>query len=565
MRKYLQLGLIIIGFSCGQQPVQEYTTPDAIDELMSYCHETGLFNGTILVAKGEEIIYRNAFGIANYEKNELLTPETAFYLASVSKQFTTTGIMILKERGLLSYDDPLSRFFPDFPDYGKAVTIRQMMNHTSGIPDHYGLGAYKKDLKNQDVYTLLTQQESLNFPSGDKYSYSNGGYVLLAMIIEQVSGQPLHVFMKENIFDPLEMNNTLVYDESKPEISPRAIGYFPSGDLNDYEILTTGAGGMYSNVDDLHQWHLGLFTEKIVSQSALMDAYAPTALNDGEISNYGLGWGVDVEENSVQHSGGLNGFRTFIKRFLDTQEVYIMLTNHGDAFRLDEISTALDNILKGKPYTLPKGPLSYHLKKLFATFTVDEAISNARAMKDNDDVEADENGINALGLQYLRSKEFPKAIAVLELNTELFPYSFNTFDSYGEALLKSGDTVRGIENYRRSIELNPNNEIGIKVLIGLGLSREELVPEVLIDPKVLESYTGDYELRQDFFLTVIHTNEQMFIQATDQDPIEVFAYSENRFYAKVINAQVEFNQDDSGKITSLTLFQRGEYEAPKVN
>lgn len=566
MKKYLlQLVLMITLFGCGRQTVQEYTTPASIDELMTYCHETGLFNGTILVARGEEVIYRNALGIANHEKEEALTPETAFYLASVSKQFTTTAILILKERGLLAFDDPLSLFFPDFPDYGKAVTVRQMMNHTSGIPDHYGLGAYKKDLTNRDVYELLTRQESLDFPSGDRYSYSNGGYVLLAMIIEQVSGQPLHVFMKENIFDPLTMNSTLVFDESKPVISPRAIGYYPSGDLNDYEILTTGAGGMYATVDDLHQWHLGLFTEKIVSQRTLKEAYTPTTLNNGEISNYGFGWGINVKENSVQHSGGLNGFRTFIKRFLDTKEVYIMLTNHGDAFRLNEISTALDSILSGKPYSLPKAPLSFHIKKLLATTTIEEAITQVRAMKDDDDVDVDEYGINAVGLQYLRNEDFPKAIAILKLNTQLFPFSFNTFDSYGEALLKSGDTTRGIEHYRKSIELNPNNEIGIEVLMGLGISREELVPDIKVDPKILESYTGDYELREDFFLSVTRKNEQLFVEATGQDPIEVFASSENRFYAKAINAQIEFNQDESGKITSLTLFQGGEIEAPRIN
>ena len=139
---YRWILISVILFACStktaHQPKEAYKS---IDELMTYCHETGLFNGTILVARGEEVIYRNALGIANHEKEEALTPETAFYLASVSKQFTTTAILILKERGLLAFDDPLSRFFPDFPDYGKAVTVRQMMNHTSGIPDHYGLGA----------------------------------------------------------------------------------------------------------------------------------------------------------------------------------------------------------------------------------------------------------------------------------------------------------------------------------------------------------------------------------------------------------------------------------------
>ncbi len=562
---YRWLFITLLFFSCTKQVVDQSGDAFAnIDQLMTHCHEIGIFNGTILVAESKEVIYRNAFGVANREEAASLTPETAFYLASVSKQFTTAGIMILKEKGLLSYDDPLSKFFPAFPDYGKSVTIRQMMNHTSGIPDHYGLGAYKKDLTNDDVFNLLREQESLDFPSGDQYSYSNGGYVLLAMIIEEVSGQPLHEFMKTHVFDPLEMSSTLVFDESKPEVSPRAIGYYPSGDLNDYEILTTGAGGMYSNVDDLYKWHLGLFTEKIVSQNALKEAYSPTQLNDGEFSNYGFGWGVNVEQNSVQHSGGLNGFRTFIKRFLDTQKVYILLTNHGDAFKLNVISTALDSILQGKSFEMPKAPLSYHIKKLLGSVSIEEAVEQASIMKDNDNVELDEGGINALGLQYLRKKDFSEAVAILELNTQLFPNSFNAFDSYGEALLKKGDTVAGIANYRKSVELNPNNQFGISVLVDLGLSREELIPDIQIEPEILTSYLGKYELQQDFFLTIVLENNKLYVHPTGQDAIELFPASTNRFYTKAINAQITFNQDETGTVNSLTLYQGEEQEAPKV-
>lgn len=550
--------------ACNQIFQREPDRSEAIELLMAHCHENGMFNGTILVAKGEDVIYRKAFGVANRAKNEPLTPETPFYLASVSKQFTTMGIMILKEKGLLTYDDRLTRFFPDFPDYGKEVTIRQMMTHTSGIPDHYGLGAYKKDLKNQDVYALLKQQESLDFPSGEKYSYSNGGYVLLAMIIEQVSGQPLHKFMKANVFDVLAMNSTLVYDESKPEISSRAIGYYPSGDIDDYEILTTGAGGMYSNVDDLHQWHLGLLSEKIVSQSSLQEAYIPTQLNDGEYSNYGFGWGVDTLKNTVQHSGGLNGFRTYIKRFLGTKEVYILLTNHGGAFRLNEISEALDHILVDDPFMLPKPPLSQRIKNLLGTSTIEATIEQAKTLKANDEVEVDEYGINALGLQFLRKEDFPEAIAILELNTELFPNSSNTFDSYGEALLKKGDTTVAIANYRQSIVLNPNNEYGISVLENLGMSRDELLPNIQVDSEVLDSYVGDYKLREGFILTILREGDQLFIHPSGQNQSEIYAASENRFYSKTVNAQITFNSNENGEVEGLTLYQGGDYEAPKV-
>ena len=196
-----------------------------------------MFNGTVLVSKGDEVIYRKAFGFADLETNKELVPESSFYLASVSKQFTTMAVMILKEQGKLSYDDKLSQYFPDFPSYADSISIEHMMTHTSGIPDHYGLNAYKKGLNNEDVYQLLIKQEKLDFSPGSRFRYSNGGYVLLSMIVEKASGQPFHEFMEAAIFSPLGMDKTLVYDQSEPEVTNRAIGYNATGKKDDYEIF----------------------------------------------------------------------------------------------------------------------------------------------------------------------------------------------------------------------------------------------------------------------------------------------------------------------------------------
>lgn len=329
-----------------------------IDELMQYSYENGMFNGVVLVSQDGKAIYKNALGYADKDNNRKLNKASVFYLASVSKQFTTMAIMILKEQKKLSYNDKLSQYFPEFPEYANNVTINQLMTHTSGIPDHYRLGAYKKGLTNKDVIELLVKQKQLDFQPGEEFSYSNGGYVLLSLIVEKVSGMPFHKFMETNIFKPLGMNNTLVYDESTPTINNRAVGYNQAGELDDYEILTTGAGGMYSTVDDLHLWDQALYTEKLVSKSTLEEAFTPAMLNNGASTNYGFGWGISEKDGKkiVEHSGGLSGYRTFIKRNLDNNSSYILLTNHGDAFNDYGIQNALDNILEGKPYTLPKNP-----------------------------------------------------------------------------------------------------------------------------------------------------------------------------------------------------------------
>tara|TARA_R110002050_G_scaffold88375_2_gene186626 strand:+ start:10523 stop:11626 length:1104 start_codon:yes stop_codon:yes gene_type:complete len=326
------------------------TEAGKIDSLIQHSYEKGMFNGAILVSRGDKIIYKNALGYADKDNNRKLNIASVFYLASVSKQFTAMAIMILKEQKKLSYDDKLSKYFPEFPDYANTVTLKHLMTHTSGIADHYRLGIYRKGLRDKDVLEALVKQKELDFKPGDEFRYSNGGYVLLSLIVTKVSGMPFHKFMEINIFRPLGMNNTLVYDESAPAIENRAVGYNQAGQLDDYEIFTTGAGGMFSTLDDLHLWDRALYTEQLISHAALEEAFTPATLNNGELTKYGYGWGVSEGDGQkvVQHTGGLAGYRTFIKRNLYNKSCYIILTNHGDTSNTTAIKTALDEILEGK-------------------------------------------------------------------------------------------------------------------------------------------------------------------------------------------------------------------------
>jgi len=443
-----------------------------IDKLMTYCWENGIFNGTISVVENQKVIYKKAFGLADFETKTNLETDYVFYLASVSKQFTSMSIMILKERGKLSYDDPLSKYFPEFPVYAKKVSIRHLMTHTSGIPDHFRLGANRPGLKNQDVLDLLIKQDSLDFQPGEKFSYSNGGYVLLAMITEQVSELPLHTFMKKNIFEPLGMGSSLVYDESKPDIARKAVGYNLDGEKDDYNILTTGAGGIYSNVEDLFIWDQALYENKLVDQKTLNEAFQPFKLNNDTLSNYGYGWGISEDEfgKRVSHSGGLAGFRTYIERQLESQKTIILLTNNGNAFASGGIRIALRNILNNKEYTLPKIPITIALNEMLKTKEISEVLAQYQSLKKNNEQNYDfnENQLNNLGYQLLGENKIKDAIEIFKLNTQIFPESFNPYDSLGEAYLLDGNKKLAISNYKKSLELNPNNTNAKKVLIKLG-------------------------------------------------------------------------------------------------
>lgn len=428
-----------------------------IDSLMNFCHSRGIFNGTILVAENKEIIYKNSFGYSDLATLEKLTPAHQFYLASVSKQFTATAAMILKERGLLSYEDKLSEYFSEFPDYSHKVTIGNLMTHTSGIPNHYRLIEPKTGLSNQDAFNKLVQVKELEFEPGTKYRYSNGGYILLAMIVEKVSGMSIHDFLEENIFNPLRMENTLVYD-SDYKLDKRVKGYNSYGYDDDYEFFTTGAGGIYSTVEDLYKWDQALYTNKIVSNETLEEAFAPYRLIDNSFTEYGFGWAINHKENIVSHGGALAGFRTYIERQLTDKNTIILLTNNGDAVRINQIRDALNSILHDESFQFPVVPIRLVMNKYYHSEGIDKAISIYHKLKSDSSgiYDFSENQLNLFGY-YVLNISPDDAVKVFKLNTQAYPEAYNTYDSLGEAYFVKGNFDEAIINYEKSLELNPEN------------------------------------------------------------------------------------------------------------
>ena len=433
-----------------------------IQKVISHSYENNLFNGAILVTQDGEIIYKNALGIANKETKKNLTTESSFYLASVSKQFTTMAIMILKEQNKLKYTDVLSKYFPEFPKYADHVTIRQLMTHTAGIPDHYNLGAYKAGLTNKDVINLLIKQKQLDFKPGTKHRYSNGGYILLADIVEKVAKLPFHIFMKQNIFKPLGMDHTLVFDKSTAKIDNRAIGYNHLGELDDYEILTTGAGGIYSTLDDLHKWDQALYTDRLISQKTLEEAFTPATLTDGNVTKYGFGWYIknDNKNKSVVHLGSLSGYKTLLKRNFDDNSGYIILTNKGAATPIMDISRSLDRILDNKPYTLPKIPITRELLAALKDYEAQRAITKTEELLKNNPEKYSANKfyMTGFGYGYLSEEKTNTAIAIFKLMINLYPNSVKANEGLADAYLANGQTAEAISSYKKVLTLDPENQ-----------------------------------------------------------------------------------------------------------
>lgn len=537
-----------------------------LDKLMNQAHINGVFNGSVLVAENGKVIYRKAFGYANKETKQLLKPEFCFDLASVSKQFTAMGIMILKERNKLSYDDKITKYFPEFPAYGKDITVRNLLNNTSGMPK-YEPFITKDNYTNAEILKIIEEREALDANIGDRYVYNNAGYVMLGLIVEKVSKMSLAEFLKENIFQPLKMKNTLVGDTPKIDLKNRALGYSVIGDLDDFEVGHTGSGSMFSNVDDLFLWDQALYTEKLVSKKTIEEAFTPVVLNDGSLSNYGFGWFLTPEKKAVNHSGSDFGYRNFIMRDLDKQNTYIWLTNAGNAIPKDKMNVAIENILASKPYEIPKITVISEFQKTLKANSVDDAITiTAKSIQSNPNQFAmDDAAINELGYKYLNENKLAEAFSIFKFNVALNPNSSNVYDSLGEIYLLQKDTINAIENYKKSVNLNPDNANAKKVLKKLGIETTDMITEVKVAPEVLKTYLGKYELNENYSFTVTENKGQLYIQGTGESITTVYPMAQNRFYSKIITAQFTFNSDEKGHIDSLTLNMGKDINAKKVD
>ncbi len=294
--------------------------------------EAKSFSGAILIARGGKILVSKGYGMANYELDAPNTPQTRFHIASVSKPFTAAAIMMLEERGLLSVNDPLTKFIPDYPG-GEKITVHHLLIHTSGIANVNGFPDYDAKSKfpqTPESLIVMFKNHPLAFQPGARYSYSNSNYNLLAFIIEKVSGKTYGEFLRENIFDPLGMKDTAHDSHAQAMIKNRASGYVPVGaaGLENAPYLDwtakTGNGSLYSTVEDLYKWDRALYTEKILKRATLDKIF--TAHTDG----VGYGWFLSRRHNrrAIRINGRSPGFQGEIHRYTDDDVFVAVLSNN---------------------------------------------------------------------------------------------------------------------------------------------------------------------------------------------------------------------------------------------
>ncbi len=312
-----------------------------IDALFSEFNQTNAPGAAVMVIKEGKPVFAKAYGLANLAEKTRCSTNTNFRLASVTKQFTAMSILILAQRGKLTLDDKMTKFFPEFPDYGKEITLRHLLTHQSGLLDYEEVmpANVTIPLSDRDVLWILRQQDHLKCSPGEKFDYSNTGYSFLALIVEIVSGQKFATFLTENIFQPLGMTHSIAYEPGISVVPNRAFGYAKVGGGFEFSDQSTtsavlGDGGIYSSLTDLYKWDQALSTEKLVSRKMLQEAFtAHSAKSDIEGSGYGYGWYVAKHRGSdrIWHYGSTCGFSTELDRFPEKQLTVIILINRRNA------------------------------------------------------------------------------------------------------------------------------------------------------------------------------------------------------------------------------------------
>jgi CubicO group peptidase (beta-lactamase class C family) len=538
-----------------------------IDQLMTLHAKYDQFNGAVLVADNGKVIYKKGFGLANMEWNIPNAPDTKFRLGSITKQFTATLILQLVEQGKIKLDGKLIDYLPDYrKDTGEKVTIHHLLSHTSGIPSYTALPGFAQNISRNpftvDDFVKKYTSGDLEFEPGTKFAYNNSGYFLLGAIIEKVTGKPYEQVVKENIFDPIGMKNS-GYDHWGTIISKRATGYTksPAGyDTAPYLDMSIpyAAGSLYSTVEDLYLWDQAMYGDKILSAKSKELMLKPN-LND-----YAYGLFIrtatlgpnKLAVPTVFHNGGINGFNTSMLRIPGEKRLIVLLDNAEHGQYLQRITLNIMSVLYDQPYDLPKQSIGEVLQKTMDAKGLAAAIAQYRDLKARpapSEYNFAENELNVLGYRLLQTNKLAEAIEILKLNVETYPQSANAYDSLGEAYMVHGDKDLAIANYKKSLELNPKNANATAKLASLTGEQKE----VKVDPKILDSYAGDYELTPNFIITITNESGKLMAQATGQSKRELIPNSETEFSLSIGEAKVTFVKNEQGNVTELILNQNG--------
>ena len=540
-------------------PATAKTPSERADALLDGLIKTDDPGMAVLVAQDGKILFEKGYGLADRKHHVPITPHTIFCIGSITKQFTASAILKLQEEGKLSVTNKLSKYIPDFP-HGDEVTLRELLNHTSGIHSYTEKPDFLSRATNATTAAAIIEEmkkDPYDFDPGTKWRYDNAGYRLLSYIVERVSGQSYGDFLRGNFFQPLGMTNTGVY-RAHSGLPHEALGYSLGTNgfrrpLNGDMSWWDGAGSLYSTVEDLYRWNEGIFSGRVVDTASLQAAFTPVKEHEEQVnldSGYGFGWEVRRARGlrEIWHNGSLDGFCSTLLR-VPAEKLTVAILANAEPGRTNAVPELLarklvEIFLADKLAPLPifnKKVLPKSYDALTGLYEVDGKILTFSRRG---------------GRLFGRIGDGPESEIFPESDTQFFSKKDTqiTFvkDSSGKAVKLIVHTYDGID---------------------LAAPRAKDIAEAKVDPAVYDSLVGKYDYGDGVVnengygvvLTVTREGNRLFAQLAGQPKCEIFPKSETEYFWKVVNAQVTFVKDPAGKVTKAIHHQGGTIiDAPKI-
>jgi len=444
------------------QSIFSQSNSEKIDELVSSYYSLGKFNGTVLVAEKGEILLSKGYGYANFEWEIPNTPDTKFRIGSMTKQFTSMLIMQLYEEGKIDLHAPITCYLKYYrKETGDSITIHHLLTHMSGIPSFTDNPEFsdKIQFKKYEIKDFVINfcSNDLQFKPGSNYRYSNSGYFILGAIIEEVTGNSYEEELNKRIFVPLGMTGS-GYDHHNVIITKRADGYRSTYDgIENAPYVNMmppfAAGALYSTTEDLFLWDRALYSNQLINEETKKIMLTPHVLN------LGYGWWIATSTDgkiAVVHDGAITGFRSLIVRLVESDQLIVILDNSTSSF-VQPIAFGINRILAHMPYS----PAEYSIEDIVLEELkkngIDKAKERFKELYNNPDAKVTSSSLNTLGYRLIGWGKIEDAIECFKLNANTFPDEANLWDSLAEGYMKSGDKEKAIQNYKKSLELNPEN------------------------------------------------------------------------------------------------------------
>lgn len=511
-----------------------------IDKILSNQFKTNETGVSALVAKNGKVIYRKAFGKANLELDVNMTSENVFQIGSITKQFTAVSILMLLEEGKLNLEDDITKFIPDYPTKGKKITVHHLLTHTSGIKSYTSMREFGNVVtmhKTPLEFINFFKNEPMDFDPGEKYLYNNSGYFILGYIIEKISGMSYQKFIKERIFDKIEMNSSY-YGSHTKLIKNRAAGYQKGETFSNAQYISLtlpyAAGSIMSTVDDMLKWQNAIHENTFIKETTKKLAFKNYTLNDGSKINYGYGWSVNEINNvaTIEHGGAIPGYLS-MGVFVPSENVYVIVFSNCGCQSPTNTALEIAALAINKPMFDEAKIVSLsekELKKWVGTYQFDNNVLREITLE---------------GKQlYSKRKGSPQRFMIYPTSKTSFSFK-SGFISY-DFSVEEGKKVVLFKN-------RVNKEKGFFV----NKKETPVKKEVKVSADILKTYEGEYELQPGFVITVTSKGTQLFAQATGQPQFELFAESNTKFYLKVVVASIEFHKKENGEVNALTLNQGG--------